>query len=456
MASRTSASVPMMVGMSTVSLLCLVLFVLGVVFAAKTQKLTADLTTAKNDLSRAVKADEKDDRWEELKRQATEKVGVVRYLDQGFSEAMRLTTGNRKDTPESFKDKLTKMFGPDAPSLMKILQDRDDTIASLKKDLDQAHAERDTAQSDLKAASDRLAAVQGEDRKTVEALTAQINGYKAELDRYRTGVETAQASMETRVTQIRTEADKTAADLQSKVNAQQQELLIKQEQLDKSLGKNDATRLKPNDESALVDARIIGVNAGARQVYIGVGRKQHAVLGLPFEIYSIGTAIVPDKEGNYPPGKASIEIIRVEENSSLARITRETKGNPIIVGDAVANAVYDPNKQYTFAVYGSFDTNGDGISTWQEAKDIETLIQDWGGTVSDVINGNTDFVVLGDRPILPPEPKPEDPVELINRYLNLKKIVQKYDEMFETAKRTSIPILNQNRLYTLTGMRGQR
>lgn len=455
MASRTSASVPMMVGMSTLALLCLVLFVLGVVFAAKTQKLTADLNTARSDLARAVRPDERDDRWEELKRLAGDKMGVVRYLDQGYSQAMRLSTGNAKDTPESFKDRLAKAYGPDAPAMMKIIQDKDDSIAQLKKDLDQANSQRDTAQSDLKAASDRLAAVQGEDRKTIEALTSQIGEYKAELDRYRGGVETAQASMEDRVRRIRSESDKSIADLQGKLNSEQQELLINSEQLKKALGQNTHS-FKPGDESALVDARVVGVDLSAGRVYIGVGRKQHAVLGLPFEVYSLGTSITPDKDGNYPPGKASLEIVHVDENSSLARITRQTRGNPVIVGDAVANAVYDPNKQYTFAVYGNFDTNGDGVATPEEAKDISTMIQDWGGTVSDSISGSTDFVVLGERPVLPPEPRPEDPVELINRYLTLKKSVQKYDDMFDSAKRTSIPILNQNRLYTLTGLHGQR
>ena len=50
----------------------------------------------------------------------------------------------------------------------------------------------------------------------------------------------------------------------------------------------------------------------------------------------------------------------------------------------------------------------------------------------------------------------KNPLKLIQRYLKLQQVVQKYDELFEAAKRTSIPILNQNRLMTLTGMAGQR
>lgn len=456
MASRTSASTSMLVGLSIFALLTLVFFVLTVVFLARSQRLGNDLQTAKNDLAAAVRPDERDDRWEEIKRQAGSAQGAVRYLDQSYAEAMKSVTGNRKQTPEKFKEELSKAFGEGAAPLMTIIGERDRAITDLKAQLAQAQAERTSAQDDLKAASDRLAKIQEENRNTVTSLTAEISGYKAELDRYRTGVETTQASMEERVTSLRGESDKTSAELQGRIDTMQQDLLVKQEQLDKALGKADTTRLKPGEESALVDARVVAVNAAAKQVYVGVGRRQNVVLGMTFEVYNVGTAISPDAEGVYPPGKASVEIVRVEENSSLGRITRETRGNPVIVDDILANALYDPTKKYTFAVFGSFDTNRDGVATPQEAADVEAIIKDWGGLLSDGVTGNTDFLVLGERPILPPEPKPEDPIELIQRYLRLKQNAQRYDELFDTAKRTSIPVLNQNRLYTLTGLAPQR
>ncbi len=458
MASRTSASTGMLVGLSVFALLSLVFFVLTVVFLARSQRLENDLMTARNDLAAAVRPDEKDDRWEEIKRQASASggKGAVRYLDSGLSDTMRMVTGNRKDSPETFAKKVTETLGESPAPLMTVISEKDKQIADLNAQLAAAQAERTSAQDDLKAASDRLARVQEENRSTVNSLNAEIGGYKAELDRYRTGVESTQASMEERVESLRAETDKAVGELQAKVDDLSQQNLVKQEQLDKALGKADSARLKPGEESALVDARVVATNPADKQVYIGVGRKQNVVLGMPFEVYSVGTSITPDGEGNYPPGKASLEIVRVEENSSLARITRETRGQPVIQGDAVANAVYDPTKRYTFTVFGSFNTNGDDIATPQEAADIETMIKDWGGKVSDTISGDTDFLVLGSRPILPPEPKPDDPIELIQRYLRLKQNAQKYDELFEAAKRTSIPILNQNRLMTLTGLAGQR
>jgi len=36
-------------------------------------------------------------------------------------------------------------------------------------------------------------------------------------------------------------------------------------------------------------------------------------------------------------------------------------------------------------------------------------------------------------------------------YIRLNRIVQEYDRIFQQAAATSIPVLNQNRLATLTG-----
>src|SRR5262249_7074798 len=135
------------------------------------------------------------------------------------------------------------------------------------------------------------------------------------------------------------------------------------------------------------------------------------------------------------------------------RITREVKGNPIVRGDVIANALYDPNKVYTFMVYGNFDPSGGGIPNQQGAEDIKAMIAAWGGKVADDLSGNVDFLVLGDRPLLPPQPGVNDPVNVVQIYMAASDKAQKYDKLFETAAATSLPVLNQNRLYTLIGRR---
>src|SRR5690606_30821755 len=77
--------------------------------------------------------------------------------------------------------------------------------------------------------------------------------------------------------------------------------------------------------------------------------------------------------------------------------------------DIIANAVYDPNKTYKFVIDGLFDIDGDGITNRYETQDLAALIEQWGGTVEDEVVGDIDFIVLGEKPTLPPPPGPGAP-----------------------------------------------
>lgn len=456
MAARTSASVGIMVTLAIFGVLSLALFVISIILFARVQRLSTDLTAARNDLAVAVRSDESDDRWTELKRLAGNNRGVVRYLDLGMQDAMKAVTGSPRETPESLKSKIATAIGPDAQPLMKVLEDKNGEIASLKNSVETANAARDEAQAQLLAAAQRQEAVKKEQDATIARLNDEISGYKTELDRYRGGVEETKTFMTGEITKVKTETDTTISSLTAQIEKLESDNLVLKDQVRTLRGERTKETLRPTDEATLTDGRVVGVNATARQVYIDLGRKNRLVVGLAFEVYDIGTSVKADEKGEYPQGKATVEVIRIDETTALCRVLRERKGNPIIEGDLLVNAVYDPKKVYTFTVYGNFDTNGDGLSTPQETQEIKSLISNWGGKVSDDVTGDTDFVVLGVKPILPPSPKADDPIELITRYVELKQASLRYDEFFKTASQTGIPVLNENRLYTLTGLEAQR
>jgi redox-sensitive bicupin YhaK (pirin superfamily) len=117
----------------------------------------------------------------------------------------------------------------------------------------------------------------------------------------------------------------------------------------------------------------------------------------------------------------------------------------------IANALYDPRKVYTFLVYGNFDVNGDGRATAAEADQIRALIEGWGGKVVSDLSGNVDFLVLGQRPQVPPKPGAGQPIAVVQEFIRLDQAAQRYDTLFQQASATSIPVLNENRLYTLIG-----
>ena len=172
-------------------------------------------------------------------------------------------------------------------------------------------------------------------------------------------------------------------------------------------------------------------------------------------MYPDAGSIRPDpRTGDYARGKATLEVTRVDDTTSTARVLSSQRGNPVIRGDVMANALYDPAKVYSFLVFGNFDTNGDGLASADEQTDVKAQIQEWGGNITQALSGDVDFLVLGSRPVLPPTPPADAPVPVVQEFIRLKRTVQEYDRLLEQATATSIPVLNQNRLFTLTGRRG--
>ena len=92
---------------------------------------------------------------------------------------------------------------------------------------------------------------------------------------------------------------------------------------------------------------------------------------------------------------------------------------------------------------------GDVVAYCGDPAETTALIRDWGGQVSDELTGAVDFLVLGSRPVLPPEPAGTAPLEIQREFIRLRQKVERYDDMFDKAVKTSIPILNLNRLETL-------
>ncbi len=456
MASRTSASTGMMIGLAVSTMLWLGLFVTSIILFARVQKLDTELTLKQNDLDTALRSDERDDRWTELQQLAGGRTGVVRYLDRSLQELTQAVSGARRETPSGLADKIKATVGEGGPTLLTLVNNQRGEIESLKSSLARAERAREAANSDLLASNDRIAALNAEMQATNERLNSEIGVYKAGGDQFRADVDDTRNFMTSRVTGIRADADRAVATLEKQAATLESQLLVANDQLRRFKADLSDQTLRPNFEGALVDGRIVGINPAAREVFLDLGKRDRLVVGLTFEVYSASSSVKPGPGGEYPPGKATIEVVRIDDTSSVARILRENAGTPIIRGDAAANAVYDPKKIYSFAVFGNFDTDNDGIDTPQGRQDIGAMITQWGGKVSDDILGNTDFLVLGSKPSLPPQPKSSDPVELIQRYLMLKQETVKYDELFDRATRASIPVLNQNRLFTLTGAHSQR
>ena len=268
-----------------------------------------------------------------------------------------------------------------------------------------------------------------------------LNGVKKIEDRYIDQIES-----------LRDDFGSRSARLQNATNELIEENTVLQDAIARLLGEGGVTQVMPLNEEALVDGQINQVNPIDREVMLSIGREQKAVLGMTFAVYDDATDIrINDESGIYPAGKAIVEIVRVEANFSRARIIESSAGNPIVRGDVIANAIYDPTKTYKFVVDGLFDTDGDGVASRFERETLEALIERWGGILVSETSGDTDFVVLGEKPVLPPQPSPGAPVATIQEYVRLQQEIDRYDDLMMKAESTTMPLLNANRLQTLIG-----
>lgn len=453
MAGRTGIGIGLGSFITILSITWVGLFVTTVAFMAKgsaARRQFEDLQ--KNNDQYITEGEKASDEVKQMQRVAGSKQSLTKYLLEQQRTTMRLASGNEKMSIEELQKAIDQLPGGKNSNLLQVLRDRVLDLTTANKRLDDAIQARDQALQDRQAEVARVAALEENYRKTMDAARADVEQYKGGVDANSRDLEAYKRDMEARVDKIRSNAQDELAELNARISDLEKEVLLGRDTVARLQAELKGRSPSVTDEYALVDARIIGINGGDNTVYLDVGTRKKAVLGLTFEVYNDASSLRPNAiSGDYPAGKASLEIIKVDRESSIARITRETRGNPIVKGDVVANAVYDPNKVYTMLVYGNFDANRDGVATQQEAEMIRSLINEWGGRVVDDLEGSVDFLILGQKPTIPPAPPQGSPVALIQEYIRVKKIADRYDELLRQAQATSLPVLNENRLYTLIG-----
>ena len=214
------------------------------------------------------------------------------------------------------------------------------------------------------------------------------------------------------------------------------------------------------DPSLLPDGRVASILGDKKLVYIDRGRADHIIRGLTFEVYDAAVGIVRNQFDEFR-GKATIEVVSVEDRSSKCRIVRRLPSQEILEGDVIGNVVYDPSMILKFFVYGEFDIDSIGQATQSDRRRIELMVQQWGAQLvsSQVpggdpaeINYDVDFLVLGKQPALPEEPG-EDVVDplVLKQYERSKTMYENYHSLVAEGQALSIPILNQNRFLTMAG-----
>jgi hypothetical protein len=325
-------------------------------------------------------------------------------------------------------------------------QDQDKQLASLNTKIKNETALRQKVQKDL---GDKFA----EKSTELETALAQLTEFRNQ------GTES--------VTKVQGEAERGLKAAQAELSKANQSVAEKDGQIAQLNDQIKKLQLKvPRPEKTKesivrqADGKIIRV-PGNDNVFIDVGTG--IAPGMTFEVYDRfggvpGLGADPDAGSSVeldpktlPKGKASVEVVRViGPQQSECRIIRLTQGQTLIEGDVVANVVYDRNTKLNFVVFGEFDLDRDEIPTPGDAEVLKDRVRTWGGKLMDQVNVDTDLVVLGFEPQVPPQEEGESPTDIAKREA-AQNALNAYDQVRNRAIELNIPILNQNRFLYYTG-----
>ncbi len=479
MASQQSSRAALITSVVVLSIVAVTALIFAFIFSAGARKAQRDLTALTqqyNDILERSRITSADVQSLASDRQAGEALGIspnsklldvaliqrdllAQYIAGGGGASFQQVVAEVQTTLSTAATRLANT-GVTLPSTENNLVDAVDVLATA---VDQKNQR-------VKQLEDEIARVNQRMQETVASTAAQISAKDQQIAAAR------QEAQQIRDTEQRARQNQldTVAAIQRDIEGERRSFNDRIQELSSQLGDRDRSLTALQKELAQISQRLAGLRtdpsgpiirtpdgavtrlAGNNLVYIDRGLADQIVPGMTFEVYDkiegIPANSGTDDPNVLPRGKASIEVIRLGQNSAEARIVRLTPGANITDGDLIANLVYDPHVSYRWHVYGEFDVNQDGRPDAADAEIIKRLITSNGGQPVDEINVNTDFVVMGIEPELPAFTS-EELLDPINR----KKLddaqarLNAYNDVLTRARDLYIPVLNQNRFLYYIG-----
>ncbi len=296
-------------------------------------------------------------------------------------------------------------------------------------------------------------------RVTVEAARTETKTTQDDTTKYRAGKDEQVASLEKTLADTVEKDRKALEDLNTQLTARNLDIDKLKKDLEKAYSTMARFKVAGTAETTIrrPDGAVSQIGtAKSGTVYINRGLGQQISPGMTFEVYDKNEGIPrlqTNNDDSLPAGKASIEITRVSPGSSEARIIKQSAGSQIFVGDLIANLIYDPNVKFRFKIFGNFDIDQNNVATPQEADVVKRLVAQWGGIVTEDLNIDTDFLVMGREPVvpnIPPEQLKDDPIREFEQK-KAEEAHKAYEDVKNKALELHIPVLNQNRFLYFIG-----
>lgn len=336
---------------------------------------------------------------------------------------------------------------PDTP-LLGSLQDSSARIAELSRTVENLETQLNTQLQRVSQLEQAKEDVQKQytaaESDLGERLSSVSGGFERQIQRF----DDLRNDLENQLRDLQAEKEAESTELTDQVLEARQQVRSLQTRLDELMDRvgGNAGGVDP---SLVADGRLISDPDSEGLVSISLGRKDHLILGTTFQVFDNRTGVVKNAQGQLE-GKAKIEVVNVFEETALARIV-ERKSNVVITrDDVIANVVYDPQMTVEFFVFGDHARPGDSRPSIGGRRWVESLVSKWDGRLADELSINTDFVILGAQPIVPPQPD-EINIEEWDRWNKLREKADDYQQILNRARELKIPILNQNEFLTMIG-----
>jgi hypothetical protein len=291
-----------------------------------------------------------------------------------------------------------------------------------------------------------------------QTLLAEKEKYQQQVDEIRKNYD----DLKTLMQQSTDEQVQTLMDQLEQIQTQNKDLnqrLMKTEaefqlaQKRMSLAQEQLEAIAPPPDTSIAayksDGEILLIDDQSKIVHINIGTKDRVYQGLTFSVYDKHAPIPKDGKG-----KAQIEVFNVGDTISAARIIEDDIKNPVILNDIVINLIWDKDKTNVFVVAGDFDVDGDTFVDVDGPEKIKALINKWGGVVVENVSTETDYILLGQEPLVPRKPTFEemgiDPLAE-DRYKAAVQRRERYLKVQQQGQGYSIPIFNTERFLYFIG-----
>jgi uncharacterized protein (DUF697 family) len=339
-----------------------------------------------------------------------------------------------------------------------------DAVKAMAAGVAQLAADKKTSDDQVAALQKKLQDQVAADKTVLDDKDKQIADANAKADAAQQQLKDFQSQVTTATNSVTQTGEAKLKELQTSTNTLTTQLqaantkLTADEKLITQLkGKLHQDRVNPSEAVVQRPAGTIIRVVDQNTCFISIGSHESVIKGLTFEVYdknrgipALGDTNAGLSDTNMPVGKASIEVFAVQADTAECRIVRMQPGEQVVIGDLIANLVFDPNTKYDFVVYGSFDLSNSGVPRAEDTELVKRLIVQWGGKIQDHIDVDTDFVVMGTQPVVPQVTDANDPQQ-ISKKNAAEAALQKYEDQITQAERLSIPVMNQNRFLYFTG-----